>query len=231
MKLTDSKLNANRDNATHSTGPRTPEGKARSRLNATRHGLTGQTVVLPNEDLQIYASFCKDFFKEIQPGGCIERHLVQNLADSQWRIHRGHAREFAIYANGQDRLADRVIVDHVEVHAALTAGLVQIEQSQELDRLGRHISRLKREFNGTLKQLQQLQAERKQREQKQMAEAALLRKFHEMNETTFDPAAYGFVLSVAEIDAYIRREEALEQARIAQRLDFNREKYRATAAR
>ena len=51
------------------------------------------------------------------------------------------------------------------------------------------------------------------------------------NETTFDPAAYGFVLSVAEIDAYIRREEALEQARIAQRLDFNREKYRATAAR
>ena len=62
MKLTDSKLNANRDNATHSTGPRTPEGKARSSLNATRHGLTGQTVVLPNEDLQIYASFCKDFF-------------------------------------------------------------------------------------------------------------------------------------------------------------------------
>jgi len=37
----DLQLIANRENARHSTGSRTPEGKDRTRLNAFRHGLTG----------------------------------------------------------------------------------------------------------------------------------------------------------------------------------------------
>ena len=45
MSLSNDKLNANRENSQKSTGPRTPEGKQRSRLNATRHGLTGQVSI------------------------------------------------------------------------------------------------------------------------------------------------------------------------------------------
>ncbi len=44
----------NRANAQHSTGPKTEAGKQRSSLNALRHGLTGQIVVMPTEDLQAY---------------------------------------------------------------------------------------------------------------------------------------------------------------------------------
>ena len=36
----------NRANAQRSTGPKTEEGKQRSSLNALRHGLTGQTIIL-----------------------------------------------------------------------------------------------------------------------------------------------------------------------------------------
>ena len=48
--LTENQLDANRANAQHSTGPKTAEGKKRSSLNAIRHGLNSQAVLLPYED-------------------------------------------------------------------------------------------------------------------------------------------------------------------------------------
>src|SRR4051794_40029450 len=47
--ISPSQLAANRANAHLSTGPRTPEGKAKSCLNAVKTGLTGRTVLLPAE--------------------------------------------------------------------------------------------------------------------------------------------------------------------------------------
>jgi hypothetical protein len=41
---------ANRANARKSTGPRTPEGKARSSRNAISHGIYCQNLLLPGED-------------------------------------------------------------------------------------------------------------------------------------------------------------------------------------
>jgi len=37
-----------------STGPKTPEGKSRCRLNAYRHGLTGQLCVFTPEEQKAY---------------------------------------------------------------------------------------------------------------------------------------------------------------------------------
>ena len=46
----DKQAKANRRNALKSTGPKTPEGKAAVRHNATKHGLLSQEVILPGED-------------------------------------------------------------------------------------------------------------------------------------------------------------------------------------
>ena len=52
-------LLANIENAKKSTGPRTEAGKKRSSLNALRHGLTGQVVILPREDIAAFAILCR----------------------------------------------------------------------------------------------------------------------------------------------------------------------------
>src|SRR6266567_1391555 len=58
----------NRTNAQNSTGPRTEAGKQRSSVNALRHGLTGQTVVLPSDDLAAYERHCKEFLDQYRTG-------------------------------------------------------------------------------------------------------------------------------------------------------------------
>jgi hypothetical protein len=83
----------NRTNAQHSTGPKTEYGKKKSSLNAIRHGLTSQMVVLPTEDFQAYQSLLKSFAAEYHPQGATESHLVQSMADTAWRLNRVAALE------------------------------------------------------------------------------------------------------------------------------------------
>jgi hypothetical protein len=83
----------NRANALLSTGPKTAEGKQKSSLNALRHGLTGQTVMMPTEDLLAYQRHLKSFTDEYKPEGATEENLVQALADASWRLNRVAALE------------------------------------------------------------------------------------------------------------------------------------------
>ena len=63
------RLRANRENAKNSKGPVTPEGKKRSSLNATRHGLLAQTLHLPEEEMAAYHEFTDSFVKGMSPVG------------------------------------------------------------------------------------------------------------------------------------------------------------------
>jgi hypothetical protein len=78
----------NRANSQHSTGPRTEAGKQRSSQNALRHGLTAASPVLPSEDPAAYQDHRRRFFDEYQPATPTESQLVQELADTSWRLNR-----------------------------------------------------------------------------------------------------------------------------------------------
>src|SRR6185295_10000903 len=54
IKLSPRNLSANRRNAKHSTGPRTPQGKTKSSQNSLKHGLCSQSPTLPNECTATY---------------------------------------------------------------------------------------------------------------------------------------------------------------------------------
>jgi hypothetical protein len=53
----DKQIAANGLNAQRSTGPKTPQGKLKSRRNALRHGLTAETVIDIFENVDGYQSF------------------------------------------------------------------------------------------------------------------------------------------------------------------------------
>jgi hypothetical protein len=82
------RIEANRENAKQSTGPRTPEGKARSRLNGLVHGLRSEQVVLPTEDPAAFDEQIAEYLDEWKPPTVTRRQLVERLAATAWRLNR-----------------------------------------------------------------------------------------------------------------------------------------------
>ena len=85
---TDKQRKANRQNAKKSTGPRTPEGKARSSKNALKHGLLARDAVMADEDPAEYDRQLQILEENLFPKNAIEFELVLQIADSRWRLRR-----------------------------------------------------------------------------------------------------------------------------------------------
>jgi hypothetical protein len=94
----DKKKEANRQNALKSTGPRTPQGKAAVRLNALKHGLLSQEILLPGEDGEALRELSERLRAELQPVGVLENLLVDRVIAAVWRLQRLSRVETGIFA-------------------------------------------------------------------------------------------------------------------------------------
>src|SRR5438309_6030883 len=92
MAISPRKLGANQENARRSTGPRTPEGKARVQHNALKHGLLAKEVIVPVGDEQEkrveFELLLDDLWQHYAPVGPIEAMLVDKIAVADWRPRR-----------------------------------------------------------------------------------------------------------------------------------------------
>src|SRR5215831_6523305 len=93
---TPAQITANQQNATHSTGPKTPAGRAAAARNATKHGLSGAFIVLPHEDQDEFDILLACFRDEFHPANQHELFLVEQMARSRWRVARAARLETAI---------------------------------------------------------------------------------------------------------------------------------------
>lgn len=93
---------ANRENAAHSTGPRTAGGLAVASQNATRHGLTARTVIVRGELADDWAAHLAGVLRDIAPVGAVESALATRVAELLWRLARAGAAESATIAAALD---------------------------------------------------------------------------------------------------------------------------------
>ncbi len=206
------RLAANLSNALKSTGPNTKHGKERSKLNAVRHGLTAQTILLPNEDALAYKALCDEFTKHCRPANILEKVVVQQIADSAWRLGRCTAMSENMFSAGHMTADGNMLMPDPSLHAAITAPRVLKNNVPSLEALSRATSRLQRGLKEAMDQLLALQTERKLLEKATLEAASAMAKYLKSIQRTFVPADFGFVLTIEKIDAHIRYESMLETA-------------------
>ena len=98
--LTDKQLAANRANAAKSTGPRTPEGKARAALNSRKHGLSASTFTAVRlEDREELENLIADAVEYYRPLNSQEQFAVERIALCQLSILRAYRLEAGAMAD------------------------------------------------------------------------------------------------------------------------------------
>jgi hypothetical protein len=88
MATSEARIAANKANAARSTGPKTEEGKQKSRANSLKHGLTGAGVVLPQKDAVEVERRYVAFVQELNATGEVGLALAHRAALSSLRMER-----------------------------------------------------------------------------------------------------------------------------------------------
>jgi hypothetical protein len=179
MKNPTWRLVTNRANAQHSTGPKTPEGKAVSSLNSTKHGLSSKQIVIPGEDPAAYDAHRADLISSLKPANAVESDLVEELAANSWRLKRAHRFETAILSE--------IAAGSPDPDLAIAKAFLQ--QPKELERLVRYMTSIERAYWRVFNKLEAIQRARREEEGQQALEQA-------------HSPSNGFVLQSAENEAF-----------------------------
>lgn len=140
------KINANRANAQKSTGPRTVEGKEKSKQNTVRHGLTGKMLIAPGENAADYDSLLEGMMASYSPANAAESALVEEVAQCFWRLQRARRIESELF-NCLTGGADPVIT--------FTG------HDSKFDNIRRYMTSIERSYHRAMEALAAMQKERR----------------------------------------------------------------------
>ena len=218
---TPAQQSANQANAQKSTGPTTPEGKARCAANSQIHGLCAKHNVIGPEEQSDFDRMATNYVLELMPESPVEHTLFTEIVGSAWQLAR----------------VNRMQTEACAGKTTLTEILDDEVLQKKLDRLARHHTRIERTFHRCLKELKTLQAQRKKEEasaysavvpesiplsiNEQLARlnASALSAISERSQSTV-PAASSEILTpqdLAEIDRDFDRMEAQTAAELRKR--------------
>jgi hypothetical protein len=147
---TEAQTRANQQNAQHSTGPKSAEGKAASSMNNFRHGFAGAFTVLPSEHQDEFDHLACGLRAEHQPSTLTETILVEKMAQHYWLSQRAQRlqditmaepdlpakdqdRQFALFLRYQttnDRAFHRCLADLLKLKAERRKQEIGFESQQ-----------------------------------------------------------------------------------------------------
>ncbi len=163
MSTSEARINANRINAQRSSGPRTEEGKAVSRANALKHGMTGAGVVLPEADAVEVERRAVAFARELNASGEMGHALARRAALNSVRMERGADQQTAALADRvRQAEADFVPPEGADADEAARlraeAGrIAMFDPSKEAGRARQYEAAAERGFFRALKELRQME--------------------------------------------------------------------------
>jgi hypothetical protein len=148
---TQTQIEANRRNAQKSTGPRSAEGKAASRLNALKCGIDAQAHVIPGEDPDALEELALEYHQRFKPGTPEQRMMVDAMINSEWLLRRFRKVEAELWTF---RLRKSYKPDRKNPLGDIYGRSVEI-----FGRLQRRIDSIERTYRRSLAELRRLQSE------------------------------------------------------------------------
>ncbi len=122
---------SSRRNGMVSRGPKTTEGKRRSSLNATRHGILSESVAVPGLELEVeWQEHRWHLLRSLRPVGALEEALAERVAAVLWRLRRLALYERGVVENQQER-------GELERRAGLTSERNVEDLEDRVESLGR----------------------------------------------------------------------------------------------
>ena len=165
---TEKQLRANRKNAKKSTGPNTPEGKARSSKNALKHGLLAKDAVLPGEDPADFDRQLTALEDWALPRNPLEHEICRQIVDAQWRMQRLSRIETAIITADMNQVLRRdrakgaeAIEPGREGDNKLLGRAMLIGGAQSLVQLSRYDAHLTRRFYRSVQLLTEIRRDQR----------------------------------------------------------------------
>jgi len=154
-------------NGSKSRGPKSETGKALSAMNANKHNLSGQRlVVLNNENDEAFQELFQAFLTKFQPQDSVEHECVLAAAVARWRLRRIWQLETAIFDAEMDAQAPQLAKEFVsfdEGTRQAKAFTALADNGNSLSLLNRYERTISREYDRALKALDRARAERKYR--------------------------------------------------------------------
>lgn len=148
---TERQMQANKANGQRSTGPKTPTGKERSKMNALKLGLFTRSALLPGDDPKDLANLHRELVAQYQPQNAGEHQLLDEIAAVKWRLLRCSRVEsglFHLYRCQDDKVGNEAQAfanDQKSLSTITKLPVVESALDRKLDRLLKRLSALQSE--------------------------------------------------------------------------------------